>query len=698
MKRLDGVSVPQTERTYLGHRAYDHQAAAEDLITESEKVFAVNASPTGSGKTYSWLKPAIEAGIDTISIFPTNALVTDQVEAARELKQEHFDNDVGIIKATSETVSNWREQFGRGSRLSKGKALRRRVAKSLNQNRVTILCTNPDTFTLVRRNLYNHYRLKQQFARFEMLVVDEFHVADVKQRNTLLFLVDELYSTPSEYDSTDRFYFLSATLNGGQSKRSLRQQIEGDIGANVTTLTANSRNSSTVGEEGWRQVMPPVDLELRTAPTFGTAEELLGNGTYEEFVSFCTAGQTVVMLDGVQEVDRVYEILNEQLDRRVRRITGFNRGDVRGKISDFDVLVSNSAVEVGLDFQPERLVFSAHDAATLIQRLGRLRDRGDDASYQAWCYLPGPVQARLQNELKAEDEPIPRTTFESEAAKAFTSRCDYSSYSWRWADLEAYHHLKNRVDSTPSDEADEVYNTGVERIRRHFYEPYGRSFDESDLKRLEEGLDYKLLDRLQSYRGDGLQVMVRDHDADEMKLYDLFHLLRWGRVRFRSRRAFREYLTADEREFYDGYASYAVGFCEYDGKFNTDHAEEGEYAGRSVSLHDSGGILHEHKKKSDAQRDPLVTDGIDVNVDPNGAPSPEGISYLSDELVDCERLCYVLPGNPQSNESVYNFDDFFFVYPMDDASITLGTTALYTYCLVQDRVDAEAKERDWEWD
>jgi CRISPR-associated endonuclease/helicase Cas3 len=697
MIRLDGVCVPQTDQPYLNHSAYDHQAEAEKLLTSTDEFFALNASPTGSGKTYSWLKPALEAGIDTIAVFPTNALIADQVETARELKRQHFGDDVEIVEATSETVAEWRES-GRKKRVSKGKALRKRMTEALDRNRATVLCTNPDILTLIRRDMYNHHRLKQHSERFEMLVADEFHLADVKQRNTLLFLMDEMYSTPETFVRTNRFYLLSATLEGNETDRPLDRRIREDIGVDPVELTADAQPAATVGGDDWRRVMPPVEIDLRTAPTFGTADELLSKATREEFVSFCADGQTVVMVDGVDEVDRLYETLGEQLDGTVRRITGFNRGDVREKIESFDVLVSNSAVEVGLDFQPEQLVFSAHDSPTLVQRLGRLRDRGDDLNYRAWCYVPDSVHGRLEQELRSHERPITRATFEQAAAEAFTGSCDYSSYSWRWADLEAYHHVKNRVESATSDQADRVYNEGVERIRRHFYEPYDRSLGKSDLKRLENGLDYRLLDRLQSYRGDGLQVMVRDHVADEMKLYDIFHILRWGRVKFHSRRAFRERLDDRERQFYDGYASYAVGFCDYYGKFDTDYADEGEYGGRRVRLHDGGGFLLDLKKQPDAQREPTVADGLQVEIDPNGAPRAEGISALNDELFDCERLCYVLPGNPSSNSSVYDFGDFFFVYPMDDASITLGTTALYAHCLVQDRIEAEVTERDWSWD
>lgn len=58
------------------------------------------------------------------------------------------------------------------------------------------------------------------------------------------------------------------------------------------------------------------------------------------------------MPDGVHEVDQVYELLSEELDETIHRFAGFDRGEVDEKLDTFDVLVSNSAVEVGLDFKP----------------------------------------------------------------------------------------------------------------------------------------------------------------------------------------------------------------------------------------------------------------------------------------------------------------------------------------------------------
>ncbi len=694
---LDGVSVPQTDREYLDFRPYDHQADAEDLIASREPFFAVNESPTGSGKTYSWLKPAVDERLDTIAVFPTNALIADQVATAEEfLERYHPDANVNVIEATGETIAEWRDEYG----VSKGEALKRRVDQSLSLYEGTLLFTNPDILTIVRKYMYRHRFVTNQFDRFQMVVLDEFHLADVKQRDSLLFLIDEMYEFAPQYAETERFYFLSATPENDDTKtRTLLTRLREDIRVDAISLSVATRPSSDTAEDGdWNDVMPPVNLALRESGTFRTAETLLGDDSIEEFVSFCEQGKTVIMLDGVHEVDQVYETLSARLDGAVRRITGFNKGDVSDKLESFDVLVSNAAVEVGLDFKPEQIVFSAHNAPTLIQRLGRLRDIEQADPLEAWCYVPGPVCARLKAELYDErgERRVSRSTFERAVIYSFTEECDLSSFSRRWGELEAYQHVLERANDVPSEGTrEEALDEGMNRIMRHYYEPYGRTFEQDDLKRLHKWTDYDLIEELKSYRGSGLQVMVRDHLAEEMKLYDLFHLLRWGRVEFKSPERFRDGLTERERQYYDAYARYAVGFCEYRGKIPTETDEENGYAGRGVFLHAEGRALYAMGNTPDRQRQPRVVDGLSVRIEDNGSPPIGGVDYLRDRMTEAERLCYVVPGHPSTNEAVYGLGEFFFLYSLGEDSIALGTTALYLHCLVQDRLESE--EREWSW-
>lgn len=695
--RLDGVSVPTVDDEYLDFQPYDHQVEAEDLFDTRDSFFAVNTSPTGSGKTYSWLKPTLDHGFDTIAVYPTNALVADQLETACELVQEEYSKEqVGLVRATGESVAEWRDSAEAG--LNKGQALRRRVDQALTTNETTVLFTNPDILTLVRKEMYRHRSVKNHFDRFETIVLDEFHLADVKQRSTLLFLIDEIDALPSSQSRTSRFFFLSATPEGtDQYGRGLVTRLHEDVEVDPVELSADARPSEAVSALEWREVMPTVDLRLLAASTFRTADELLDSETVDEFASFCELEPTVVMLDGVHEVDRVWETLRDHCSGRVERITGFDRGDVDQKISSFDVLVSNSAVEVGLDFQPDRLVFSAHDAPTLVQRLGRLRYKDERASpHEVWCFVPGPVKAKIEASL--EDKPTNRYTrseFERIVRDAYTTGCDLSSFNRRWADLEAFHHVKQRAERATSDRRNEILNEGIERIERHFYRPYGREVEKSDLERLHEWTGYRVLDELQPYRGSGFQVMVKDRtdDRPELKLYDVFYLLRHGEVRFQPREQFREHLSSKEYRPYQAYGTYAVGFCEFFGRFES--KTDNEYTGRRVRLTDERGALHASKTESSEARTPVVVDGLSVRVDPDGAPPVDGLGHLQDEMIEAERLCYVLPGAPSANETIYDLDAFFFLYPVDDGSLALGTDAFYMHCLVHDRIESE--ESHWGW-
>lgn len=697
MIHLDGVAVPQVEEEYLDFKPYDHQAKAQELLKEQDRFFAVNTSPTGSGKTYSWLKPALDEGINTISVFPTNALIADQRETAEQLVESRYP-EANVVEVTGETVAEWREDSR--SAKTKGDVLRRELDRSLNENKATIVLTNPDIFTLMRKDMYRHTDVSDLPNRFGMLVFDEFHLSDVKQRDLLLFLVDEIDSLPDEQSRANRFYFLTATPDESSIYRSLESRIRQDIRREPDMIRAEATPISEADDD-YRGVMPPVDIELRDTETFNTADRLLDEDTFHDFVEFCRRGQTVVMLDGVHEVDEVYNALKDEMDAEVHRITGFNDEEAREKIKEFDVLVSNAAVEVGLDFQPERLVFSASNDSKLIQRLGRLRKlEGRDEPHKAWCYVPSSVRAKVEAKLDT-DEMVPRSEFEEAVKSVFDDELDLSSYSTRWSEIEAYHHVLERKDDVPSgDKREQVHKEGLQRIERHYYRPYDRDFGEDDLKRLHNATDERLIDEMKTYRSSGLQVMVRDNVAGEMKMYDMLHLLRWGKSEFYPESEFSSLLSDEENQFYRAYKDYSVGFCEFDGKLSG--GDEDEYPGRTIKFKSGNSRIHGMIEENDSVREPGLVGGLDIKMENNNAPRIPGVSNLRDGLDDAERLVYAFPGHPSSNEAYYGFDDFFFVYPFfrqgGDCSITFGTTALYMHCLVQDKQEEEVRDRDYTWD
>ena len=65
------------------------------------------------------------------------------------------------------------------------------------------------------------------------------------------------------------------------------------------------------------------------------------------------------ILDGIYEVEEVFNALSDSLKNilDVERVDGLHPATPE-KLKEFDVLISNSSVEVGIDFKVDRLVFS----------------------------------------------------------------------------------------------------------------------------------------------------------------------------------------------------------------------------------------------------------------------------------------------------------------------------------------------------
>lgn len=681
---LDGLRLSQLDYEYLpGFRAYEHQDRSEHIIKNDKSFFLFNHSPTGSGKTISWLKPALDVKMKVIAVYPTNALVIDQkIQVENVIKNfGYLPSNYHVQAVTGDLLEKERELYPDESGLTKGQLFNRIIRKSRGKG--LILLTNPDILTLALKDAYYEHNIRESVRSVDMIVVDEFHLASIKQSDMLLYMMHEI--NDDVRSRLSKFVFLSAT----PQKKIVDRAIK--VGLNVIVLDDKSTPLSS--SEG-KAILPKLNLFFKKGSIFNTYEIIKDNIKY--FMDFCSKplpdgkkAKTVFILDGITEVDEIYSILKDSTDLRIERIDGLHQATPE-KLNSFDVLVSNSSVEVGIDFNVDRLVFTGYSASSFIQRMGRLRNKQQDETCDAICFVPEVVVDHLKN---LNGKIITRQELKTQLETILATELDLSSYSKIYSPLEAFLYLSSRIDGRI------WYKNGIERhdkgmpeaiivkeylrtlhlITKHFLDEEidGRKFEDikNEANKLKEGL--------LSYRGNHLQALIFDNTDRKLKLYDLMYLLRRGIVEFMSPQKFTNRLRNefvlkydDEiKPIYESKKRFAAGYCWYSGI-------SGEKARKVLFKGDSG----EHyikimEKADDNTRKPRMVNGFKVVTEPN-IPS---LSALTEELTKFEIFTRLIELDGFSSKAKFRLGAFFYLYPYSGMrSVAFGHEALYIDCLIKE--------------
>lgn len=688
---LDGLRLVQTEQDYLTNfKAFDHQVESERLIKTERSLFLFNHSPTGSGKTISWLKPALDNKMKVIAVYPTNALVIDQKKQVdNAIERFGYDpRDFHVQAITSDLLIKEKELYSDEIGLRKGQLLNRVIRKG--RGRGLILLTNPDILTLALKDAYYEHNIREAVRSVDMVVVDEFHLASVKQSDMLLFMMHEMSDDTRSH--LKKFAFLSATPN--------RQIVDRAKKVKLNVVVLDDKSTPLSCSEG-RPVLPKLKLEVRSGAIYRTYELIKEDLDY--FVDLCSRpltngrrAKTVFILDGIYEVDEVFRVLKDALAGQsfvVERVDGLHPATSE-KLKNFDVLVSNSSVEVGIDFNVDRLVFSGYSKSKLMQRIGRLRNKPDNETCEAVCFVPNVLYDHLKGlSAKAGLLKLTRKELTEHLDKLMESGLDLSSYSQMYSPMEAYLYLNARIrGGTWRDYFGEEHHEkgmpesiqGNEWIRtlsileKHFLD---RDIDGQMYDWLDNESE-SLKDGLLSYRGSRFQVLMFDKEEAQLKLYDLMYLLRRGNVEFmpsqrfalRLREVCGENYDAEIKPRYESMKRFAAGFCWYHGTIGDET--------RKVLFKGEGA----HYKKimlnaADHARKPRMIDGFKVETEPN-IPS---LSYLNDALVEYKIFARLIDQSGSYLKAKFNLGDFFYLYPYSGMrSVAFGHDALYIDCLIRD--------------
>ena len=685
---LDGLRLKSFDQEYRGKLTpYEHQIETERLIEDEncESLFLFNHSPTGSGKTLSWLKPVLDKKMKVIAVYPTNALVIDQEKQVKEtIKKYGYDKMHYHVQAvTSDLLDEERELYPDETGLRKGQLLNRVIQKG--KRRGQIILTNPDILTLALKGAYREHNLREAVRSVDMIVVDEFHLASVKQSDMLLFMMHEIED--DKRSRLSKFVFLSATPNQKIVERARK------AGLNVKVL--DDKSTALSSSEGW-PVLPKLKLEVRSGSIYRTYE--LIEEDLEYFVEFCkrprsdgtkAKAKTVFIVDGIYEVDEIFKALSEALDDlKVERVDGLHPA-TQDKLGNFDVLVSNSSVEVGIDFNVDRLVFTGYSKSSLLQRVGRLRNKPSEEVCDAICFVPETVYDHLQG----QGESLTREELVRHLEDVMDSAVDLSSYSKMYSPLEAFLYLSSRIrgrvwrdksgrehreKGMPESMHGEEWIRTLAIVEKHFLDDkindrkWAYFRDESS--KMEKGLT--------SYRGDGLQALMFDENDSQLKLYDLMYLLRRGCVEFMSpqkftrrlRKRFGEDYEAIVKPKYEARKPFAAGFCWYEGTI--DEPRKVVFKGDSPTNYK--GLMF---NSVDHARKPRTVSGFGVETEPN----IQSLSSLNETLTEFEIFARLVDRDSFSLKAKFSLGDFFYLYPYSGKrSICFGHNALYIDCLIKE--------------
>ncbi|MBD1849147.1 type I-D CRISPR-associated helicase Cas3' [Cyanobacteria bacterium FACHB-502] len=365
------------ELKFLADRALQHQVEVFQKAEYNDIV--LDLAPTGTGKTIAGLTTLLhQPQRNAVYIAPTNALIEQQAEAARQfvgLTNGQLDHYVQPVSAKEiRKWSNDRVGVRSGEKLYNLIRNPASIFPEVGANRPLLLVTNPDIFYYATFFQYNRldqgnlaYSLLTQFGT---IIFDEFHLYDAKQLVGLLFYLVYLHEF-GFFKRGVKVILLTATPEPAceQVFKILESQ---DV-----------RTAKVEGEAGehHRPSQAAVNLEIRPQRSRDEFLVEIADQVAQQFQAHPDQNGAVI-LDSKDQINRLTDYLDARgLAGQYGRITGSTPLIDRQWASQQKIILATSTVDVGFNFErnpaPSRqnldwLIFSARDRAAFWQRVGRV--------------------------------------------------------------------------------------------------------------------------------------------------------------------------------------------------------------------------------------------------------------------------------------------------------------------------------------
>ncbi len=560
-----------------------HQAQTYKHICDSDAEVIFNHAATGDGKSLGvYLPGLINTRFRTLALYPTNALVQDQ---KRQLKDYHRLFNLNADRRVDELygaelarrVEELKQEGRKGNKFEE-------LRKSLGKKRIIV--TNPDIFHLITHRRYQniayaHDRLLSDLAEIpDLYVADEFHIFGSHQEAAIINSM-VLIRHSRERKRPIKFIFTSAT-----SKPQFKEKLE-LLGFNVASIQGNYISEDLKDNPpGYRKICQRIQLEFIKLEENSNSLEWLSNqlSVIKEILQAQKnrCGQGLIILNSVTKVRQVVNHLKPLLEPNilVKEISGIvdseEREDTANQLFSAKrpiLVVGTSAVDVGVDFDINLLIFEVSDSATFTQRFGRLgripkSDKPKFKNCQAFVLIPSWMSwiwKNINNTLTA-GEKISRNHFMTETVEyIFDSPQKFPQYQNYWGALQAQGMLislsgENLKDKYEREERIAITQKIRDRMKEDLHKIYRQQLEKKRghwyvLSKDETG--QKIQNQLLQFRGESvLQAGCWEESKNSLYTYDLLKLIPYIELELISKTAFFELVKNQNRSEFEFPANY----------------------------------------------------------------------------------------------------------------------------------------------
>ena len=381
--RVQAYQLPVVEHLATRGLLYPHQVAMWEGWEQHSAMLLT--AKTGTGKTRAAMLPVLKRREGAVVVYPTNELLRDQVRAVAKFAAEegieplvwlpemwqasdraelYSRAEHVLIPVDGNLLDQWQDVMHCKSR---GETLRR----LFDPDKPKIIFTNPDILFLIL-GLQYHAEPFEALRRYETLILDEFHLYQGVELAHALAMV----ALARGFEIFRRLVLLSATphlqvrelLDRAISPTVIDSHIEAHSASGCSRTAVHSVEVEPIQVTGG----DPIEILLsRIVDLRSGLERLRSDIPDEDYLP------AVVIVSSVLNAIRLEDRLVESgfLRNTLAIIRGLSHRairDTRGKL----LALGTSAIEVGVDFRCDYLLFEALEAASFLQRFGRVGRHG----------------------------------------------------------------------------------------------------------------------------------------------------------------------------------------------------------------------------------------------------------------------------------------------------------------------------------